>query len=149
MTLNVKEEGTCRIFFSSPFVGMEEEREELTKRLWPRIQSLCNSKGIQFSAVDMRWGITAQSAKDAQVIDICLRECSRSDLFVGFYGQRYGWHGENDEAVQRNFDNAKPRFPWIDKFRDRSMTELEFMHGHLNEPGTMPSCICFRNKVIL
>ncbi|CAD5125410.1 DgyrCDS13642 [Dimorphilus gyrociliatus] len=143
---NQKKEGICRVFFSSPFTGMEEERQTLTKRFWPRIESLCSSKGLQFCAVDMRWGITAQSAQAARVIDICLRECARSDIFVGFYGQRYGWHGEYDETLQKNFDNAKEKFPWIDKYRDRSMTELEFMEGHLNDPGKMPACICFRDK---
>jgi hypothetical protein len=83
----LKELQTCRIFFSSPFGGMEDEREELTRKYFPQIQHACNAKGIQFVAVDMRWGITSQAADQAQVINICLREVDRSDLFVGFFGQ--------------------------------------------------------------
>ncbi|CAD5111484.1 DgyrCDS793 [Dimorphilus gyrociliatus] len=142
----LKEPKVLRIFFSSPFNGMEIEREELTKRYWPRIQSLCNVHGLQFRAVDMRWGITSQSSDAARVIQICLAEAARSDIFVGFYGQRYGWHGENDKTLQKNFDNALPSFPWIDKYRDRSVTELEFLAGHLNNPGKIPACLCFRDK---
>lgn len=79
--------GIVKIFFSSPFGGMESEREELTRKYFPRIQYLCNSHGLQFAAVDMRWGITAESSDKAQVINICLREIDRSDMFIGFFGQ--------------------------------------------------------------
>lgn len=82
-----KEPGILRIFFSSPFNGMEGERDEFTKKYWPRIRSLCNSKGLQFVPVDMRWGITSESSSNAQTILICLKEISRSDIFVGFFGQ--------------------------------------------------------------
>ncbi|CAH1794895.1 unnamed protein product [Owenia fusiformis] len=142
----LKDPRVCRIFFSSPFKGMEGEREELTKRYWPKIQSLCNSKGIQFVPVDMRWGITTEAAGNAQTVNICLRELDRSDMFVGFFGQRYGWMGENDEALQANVENSITRYPWLLKFRDKSVTEWEFLHGHLNHPGKMPAWIGFRDK---
>ncbi|KAK3592936.1 hypothetical protein CHS0354_011736 [Potamilus streckersoni] len=142
----LKDPGTCRIFFSSPFNGMEEEREELTRKYFPQIHHLCNSKGLQFVAVDMRWGITAESSENAQVINICLRELDRSDMFVGFFGQRYGWHGAEDKVLQQNFDNAVGRYPWLNDVRDKSVTELEFLHGHLNNPGKLPACIYFRDK---
>ena len=83
----LQEPKTCRIFFSSPFGGMEEEREELTRKYFPQIQHACNAKGVQFVAVDMRWGITSQAVENAQVLNICLREIDRSDIFVGFFGQ--------------------------------------------------------------
>ncbi|KAL8608278.1 hypothetical protein ACOMHN_042145 [Nucella lapillus] len=143
----LQEPKTCRIFFSSPFGGMEEEREELTRKYFPRIHHACNSKGVQFVAVDMRWGITSQAAENAQVINICLQEIDRSDIFVGFFGQRYGWHRADDKQLQENFDNAVQKYTWLDAVRDKSVTELEFLHGHLNNPGALPACICFRKKV--
>lgn len=97
----------------------------------------------------MRWGITSQSSDAARVIQICLTEAARSDIFVGFFGQRYGWHGKDDDDLQKNFNNALPSFPWIDNYRDKSVTELEFLQGHLNNPGAIPACICFRSKVWL
>ena len=63
------------------------------------------------------------------------------------YFQRYGWHGETDEVLQRSFNAALSHFPWIEEHRDKSVTELEFLHGHLNHPGKLPAIICFRNKV--
>lgn len=93
----LKDPRTCRIFFSSPFSGMEGEREELTRKYLPQIQHLCNSKGIQLVAVDMRWGITTEMTASAQVIRICLRELDRSDLFVGFYGQVFQYTITTDQ----------------------------------------------------
>jgi len=87
MKQQLKNPQVVKIFFSSPFGGMEEEREELTRRYWPSIAHLCSQHGLQFAAVDMRWGITAESSDTAQVINICLREIDRSDMFVGFFGQ--------------------------------------------------------------
>ena len=36
--VQLREPKTCRIFFSSPFGGMEEEREELTRKYFPQFQ---------------------------------------------------------------------------------------------------------------
>ena len=87
MAAQLKESQTFRVFFSSPFKGMEEEREELTRRYLPEIQHKCTELGLQFVTVDMRWGISAESAQKAQTINICLREIDRSDMFVCFFGQ--------------------------------------------------------------
>lgn len=142
----LKDPQTCRIFFSSPFGGMEDEREELTRKYFPQIQHFCSQYGVNFVAVDMRWGITSEASSSSQVINICLRELDRSDFFAGFFGQRYGWHGRDDDNLQDNFNNALGRYPWLENFRDKSVTELEFLHGHLNNPGALPAVICFRDK---
>uniref|UniRef100_K1QLA2 Peptidase inhibitor 16 n=1 Tax=Magallana gigas TaxID=29159 RepID=K1QLA2_MAGGI len=142
----LKDPQTCRIFFSSPFGGMEDEREELTRKYFPQIQHFCSLYGVNFVAVDMRWGITSEASSNSKVINICLRELDRSDFFAGFFGQRYGWHGRDDDNLQDNFDNALGRYPWLENFRDKSVTELEFLHGHLNNPGALPAVICFRDK---
>ncbi|GFS15505.1 peptidase inhibitor 16 [Elysia marginata] len=142
----LKNAKTLRVFFSSPFGGMEEEREELTRKYFPHFQHACNVRGVQFVPVDMRWGITSEASDNAQVVNIVLREIDRSDIFIGFFGQRYGWHGETDELLQQNIDNAVGRYPFLNKARGKSVTELEFMHGHLNKPGQMPAAICFRDK---
>lgn len=84
---SLKDPTICRIFFSSPFNGMEGERETLTRKYWPQISSLCLSKGVEFVPVDMRWGITSELSDNAQTINICLREIDRSDMFIGFFGQ--------------------------------------------------------------
>ena len=135
-----------RVFISSPFNGMEKERDILTKFYWPKIEAALSEKGLHLRLVDMRWGITHSSSSDSQTINICLREIDRSDIFIGLYGQRYGWNGRHDAVLQENFDKAAEKYPWVEKYRDKSVTELEFMHGHLNNPGNIPACFCFRDK---
>ena len=83
----LKEPRVCRVFFSSPFRGMEAERELLTKQYFPTLQSLCNAQGVQFIPVDMRWGISHELSTNAKTVEVCLREIDRSDIFVGFFGQ--------------------------------------------------------------
>ncbi|CAB4040060.1 TPR repeat-containing DDB_G0287407-like, partial [Paramuricea clavata] len=78
-----------RVFFSSPFGGLELEREELTKKYWPQLQSLCSRHGYTFVPVDLRWGITSDLSASASTIMICLSEIDRSNIFVGFFGQVY------------------------------------------------------------
>ena len=78
---------TARVFFSSPFGGLEEEREELTKKYWPRLSSICKRAGYEFVPVDMRWGITSEMSSNAATIEICVREMDRSDMIVDFFGQ--------------------------------------------------------------
>ncbi|XP_070581459.1 TPR repeat-containing protein DDB_G0287407-like [Ptychodera flava] len=135
-----------RVFFSSPFGGLEAEREELTKKYWPRLSSACSKAGYEFVPVDLRWGITTEKTSNAVTLEVCLREVERSDVFVGFFGQRYGWNGVDDDLLQRNFDVAAKTKPWLNNYRDRSATEVEFLHGHLNRPGDKPACFFFRNK---
>lgn len=67
--------------------------------------------------------------------------------FLCFSLQRYGWHGTDDVALQETFDAAVGMYPWLDTMRDVSVTEVEFCHGHLNNPGVLPAIISFRSKV--
>lgn len=62
--------------------------------------------------------------------------------------KRYGWNGIQDELLQSTFDYAQKSYPWLQNYRDRSVTELEFLHGHLNEIGAIPACFYFRDKVM-
>ena len=63
-----------------------------------------------------------------------------------YYPKRYGWHG-NDELLQKSFDVAAIKYPWVNNYRDRAVTELEYLHGHLNDPGSRAACFFFRDKV--
>jgi hypothetical protein len=45
-----------RVFISSTFRDMHEEREELVKRIFPQLRRLCESRGVTWGEVDVRWG---------------------------------------------------------------------------------------------
>lgn len=47
-----------RVFISSTFRDLREEREHLVKKIFPEIRALCRLRGITFTEVDLRWGLT-------------------------------------------------------------------------------------------
>jgi tetratricopeptide (TPR) repeat protein len=88
---------TFRVFISSTFADMKEERSILQKEVFPKLQKYCESKGARFQAVDLRWGVTETSQLEQKTIDICLGEVKRCQKispkpnFIILLGNRYGW----------------------------------------------------------
>ncbi|MFT3969584.1 MAG: DUF4062 domain-containing protein [Micropruina sp.] len=118
-----------RVFVSSTFRDMQAERDELVKRVFPLLRRRCQERGVVWSEVDLRWGVTDEQASDGAVLPICLAEIERTrPYFIGLLGQRYGWvPGEIDPALAT-------RFGWLTDDLHRSVTELEILHGVLNDP---------------
>ena len=87
---------TFRVFLSSTFVDMQEERRALMKE-WKYLDQFCKERGARFQAVDLRWGISAEDSDSQQALTICLREIERCQRvtprpnFVVLLGDRYGW----------------------------------------------------------
>lgn len=86
-----------RIFISSTFNDLKQERDALHHVVFPRLRDLCNRRGIRFQPVDLRWGVSEEASHDQQTMEICLEEIHRSQSvsprpnFVVLLGQRYGW----------------------------------------------------------
>ncbi len=118
-----------RVFVSSTFRDMHEEREELVKRIFPSLRSLCQSRGVAFTEIDLRWGVTDEQKAEGKVLPICLDEINNCrPFFIGLLGSRYGWIP--DEIPQELINQE----PWLAEHRHRSVTELEILHGVLNDP---------------
>jgi len=119
-----------RVFVSSTFLDMQEEREELVKRVFPRLRRLCESRGVTWGEVDLRWGVTDEQRAEGKVLPLCLAEIRRCrPYFLGLLGRRYGWvPAEIDPALS-------DREEWLRGHRGSSVTELEILHGVLNDPG--------------
>uniref|UniRef100_A0A2C9JTF7 NACHT domain-containing protein n=1 Tax=Biomphalaria glabrata TaxID=6526 RepID=A0A2C9JTF7_BIOGL len=87
---------SIRVFFSSTFTDMTEERNILMNRSVPEIRKYCSEKGFDFEVVDMRWGVREDAYADHKTTDICLREIENCQLtsagpnFVVFVGDKYG-----------------------------------------------------------
>lgn len=120
---------TVRVFVSSTFRDMHAERDELAKFVFPALRDLCESRNVTWVDVDLRWGITEQEAHDGLVLPRCLEEIEESrPYFLGLLGERYGW-------VPESIDSALVmRQPWLAEHREKSVTELEIIHGVLNNP---------------
>ncbi len=50
-----------RVFVSSTFRDMKEERWILQKDVFPKLEKFCEENGARFQAVDLRWGVNEES----------------------------------------------------------------------------------------
>ena len=124
-----------RLFISSTFRDMQGEREHLVRKVFPEIRALCRARGVTFTEVDLRWGVTEEEAELGQVIRICLEEVDRCrPYFIGMIGNRYGWVPELHEI---HLDpDLLANYPWIKEIANEgvSVTEMEFIHGVFDTP---------------
>ncbi len=108
---------------------MQLERDELVKRVFPQIRRLCEQRRVSWTEIDLRWGVTDEQKAEGAVLPICLAEIDRTrPYFIGLLGQRYGW--VPDEIPAQLVDELG----WLADDHDRSVTELEILHGVLNNP---------------
>eukprot|EP01127_Copromyxa_protea_P007759 TRINITY_DN1769_c0_g2_i1.p1 TRINITY_DN1769_c0_g2~~TRINITY_DN1769_c0_g2_i1.p1 ORF type:complete len:1372 (+),score=255.43 TRINITY_DN1769_c0_g2_i1:36-4151(+) len=143
-----KNDRNVRIFVSSTFLDMQEERELLIRYTFPKLKKFCEERGLFLTQVDLRWGITEEDSNQGNTINICLKEVDKCrPYFIGMLGSRYGWHSKepfeidsdsrgtcSDKILESSFKNAVHEYPWIQYFTDRSITELEIRHACLNDP---------------
>jgi len=128
---------TVRVFLSSVFDGLEGEREGLLEQHAPALQGLCIDNNVSLHFVDMRWGITNTDGSNNLTVVNCLRACDESDIFIGYWAQRYGWCGQ---SLHQSIDEAqKQGYSWLADYRDRSVTEIEFQCGFLREGASRAS----------
>jgi len=60
---------TVRVFISSTFRDMHAEREELVKRVFPQLRKLCEERGVGWTEVDLRWGVTEEQAQRGDYVE--------------------------------------------------------------------------------
>ena len=127
-----------RVFLSSTFVDMQEERDYLIKKIFPSIKAECRRRRVDFVALDLRWGINEEAAKSGKVVEICLDEIVRSrPFFIGLVGGRYGWVPEENEPSIS--ERLLAKYPWIkDCIAEKmSITEMEMQFGVLSHPDSV------------
>jgi tetratricopeptide (TPR) repeat protein len=118
-----------RVFISSTFRDMQEEREELVKQVFPQLRRLCESRGITWGEVDLRWGVPDEAKAEGKVLPLCLQEIEHCrPYFIGLLGERYGWVPE--EIPESLFETQ----PWLREHLHKSVTALEILHGVLLDP---------------
>lgn len=129
-------ERSIRVFVSSTFRDMIQERNYLVKNIFPKLRNLCRERDIEFTEIDLRWGVTAEEVEQGKVIEICLREIDRCrPYFIGILGERYGWIPLSDEYEKHK--KIIEDFPWVKGDIDEgiSITEMEIQYGVLRNPS--------------
>jgi nephrocystin-3 len=123
-----------RLFVSSTFRDLMPEREQLVKKVFPRIRKECRARGVEFTEIDLRWGITEEESRSGRTIRICLEEIDRCrPYFIGIIGSRYGWVPGISE-IEKDAEMLK-EFPWLHDFaaQEKSIIEMEFAHGAIHD----------------
>jgi nephrocystin-3 len=121
-----------RVFISSTFSDMHDERDLLNKEVFPDIRKICWERGINFSPVDLRWGINSEESERGDILRICLDEVASSrPFFIGLLGQRYGWIPEKEQSSLDNEDYSEVVSTAL--LNKRSVTEMEITYGVLNK----------------
>ena len=119
-----------RVFISSTFRDMQADRDVLVKKVFPRLRKLCESRAVTWTEVDLRWGITTEQQAEGKVLPYCLAEIERTrPFFIGLLGERYGWVPESIPA------ELLEQQRWLGEHIEHSVTELEILHGALNNPA--------------
>ncbi len=134
-----------RVFISSTFRDMQAERDYLVKFIFPQLRKLCEQRAVTWGEVDLRWGITEQQSAEGKVLPICLAEIERCrPYFIGLLGERYGWVPDAIEP------DLVTREPWLAEHLQQSVTELEILHGVLNQPEMAERVLFyFRDPAVL
>lgn len=138
-----------RVFLSSTFRDMQEERNYLMANIFPLVRQRCHERDVVFTEIDLRWGITEEAAQNGRTVELCLQEIGRCralvlpPFFIGFLGERYGWVPALQDLGA--YWNAHAGSPYAERIRQAlsqglSVTELEIRFGFLDSLGSAAPC---------
>jgi len=133
-----------RVFISSTFRDMQEERHYLMSHVFPVVRRACRDRQVEFTEIDLRWGVTQEEAEQGKVLRICLEEINRCrPYFVSLLGDRYGW-----APLDTDLDHKAELlglFPFLEDSLKAglSVTEMEILHGVLDNPDMAEHCFFY------
>jgi len=137
---------TFRIFVSSTFSDLAEERNALQKIVFPKLRDLCMQHGYRFQAIDLRWGVREESALDQQTMNICLDEVARCQRppnpnFIVLLGDRYGWQPLPVEIPVEEFKEIENR---IQDNNDRKLVS----EWYKRDDNAVPPVYCLQSRKV-
>ena len=134
-----------RIFLSSTFTDMQQERKALIKTFQTlKIESI--KRNVTLSVLDLRWGVTDEEACTGKVLSVCLEEIEHSHpFFIGLLGNCYG--SSPDISVLEINPELKERYPWVceDIKNGLSYTEIEMQYGALRNDHDVDALFFIKN----
>ena len=125
-----------RVFISSTFDDMGNERSELIKKTFPMLREKAAQRDVTLTEVDLRWGITEAESKSGKVVEICLREVENSiPFFIGIIGNRYGWIPRRKDVDMSLTERYRKVSDYLKQHL--SATEIEIQFGVLDRAEDM------------
>ncbi|EKQ55823.1 MAG: WD40 repeat-containing protein, partial [Methanobacterium sp. Maddingley MBC34] len=152
---------TFRVFVSSTFSDLKEERNALQREVFPKLRELCMEHGFRFQAIDLRWGVSEEAGLDQQTMKICLEEIERSQRvspkpnFIVLLGDRYGWRplpyeipaDEFEEILDKVPEKDKPFLSWKGDLLDDE--QLKKREGwYCLDTNAVPSVYCLKPRLV-
>jgi nephrocystin-3 len=114
-----------KLFISSTFKGLYDERDVLAKHVFPEIHRRCQQRKVDFVEIDLRWGIPKEQVKSGTAVPVCLARIDEGrPYFLGLLGERYGSAMKSEQIPV-----ACDQYPWVEEYKDKSITELEILHA--------------------
>jgi hypothetical protein len=75
---------TIKIFVSSTFSEFVAEREAIALNVMPELQKRASSRGVDITAIDLRWGVTRAESASGTAVRRCLNEVHAAyPFFIG------------------------------------------------------------------
>lgn len=140
----------CKIFISSTFKDMQNERDLIRNEILPEIENYAMKYGITVNIVDLRWGINTDDCEDSdeasvKILKTCFDEITLcKPFFIGIVGERYGWIPSID-SIKNSID---PSFSNKLNFEEKSVTEYEMDFALNTYSDDEASYIfCLRNSI--
>lgn len=136
MQNNLIENRHIRVFISSTFQDLQDERDYLMRHIFPELRLYASKRDVTLTELDLRWGITEDEAKSGKVLEICFNEIENSvPFFIGIIGNRYGWRPNISDINIDVFDKFEAIKGYIEKHL--SVTEMEMQFGVLERADKM------------
>ncbi|MEK8017703.1 MAG: DUF4062 domain-containing protein, partial [Candidatus Parabeggiatoa sp.] len=119
-----------KLFISSTFLGLYDEREVLAKHVFPEIRRRCQARKVEFVEIDFRWGILPKQVDSGEFVPVCFARIDEGrPYFLGLLGERYGTAMQPEQL--KNACEKYPHYAWLKDYADRSITELEISQALL------------------
>ena len=129
-----------RIFLSSTFRDLNDERTYLMDIVFPELTRICRERDLFLTVVDLRWGISNPDDEKiiSHVMNVCFSEIERArPFFIGILAGRYGYvpkddkNGINPEELER-WKGDITKWKWFET--GYSITHMEMEYGVLSKP---------------
>ncbi len=131
---------SVRVFVSSTFLDMQEERRILVNQVFEPLRSKYRARGVELFAVDLRWGITREMQERGALLPTLLSEIDRCrPYFIGLLGDRYGWAPSRAALTTK----LKADYPVLRAADGASITAIEIRHGVLRQPNDTSGALFF------